>query len=175
MTAYDQLRYLKNKDTIVYENKTASQLINMVAADYALRVGEVEDSRFVIGSRVEENTSLFEMIENALDQTLTNTGELYVFYDDFGKLTLRHMSRMYVGRPGAYLMIDEETGENYDYTTSIDEGTYNKIKLTYDNEKTGYRDVYIAQDTGNINRWGVLQHFDTLNEGRTARPRRMLF
>ena len=155
----------------MYENKTASQLINMVAADYALRVGEVEDSRFVIGSRVEENTSLSEMIENALDQTLTNTGELYVFYDDFGKLTLRHMSRMYVGRPGAYLMIDEETGENYDYTTSIDEGTYNKIKLTYDNEKTGYRDVYIAQDTGNINRWGVLQHFDTLNEGENGQAK----
>lgn len=171
VTAYDQLRYLKNKDTIVYENKTASQLINMVAADYALRVGEVEDSRFVIGSRVEENTSLFEMIENALDQTLTNTGELYVFYDDFGKLTLRHMSRMYVGRPGAYLMIDEETGENYDYTTSIDEGTYNKIKLTYDNENTGYRDVYIAQDTGNINRWGILQHFDTLNEGENGQAK----
>ena len=102
---------------------------------------------------------------------MTNTGELYVFYDDFGKLTLRHMSRMYVGRPGAYLMIDEETGENYDYTTSIDEGTYNKIKLTYDNEKNGYRDVYIAQDTGNINRWGVLQHFDTLNEGENGQAK----
>ena len=27
VTAYDQLRYLKNKDTYVYENKTASQFI----------------------------------------------------------------------------------------------------------------------------------------------------
>lgn len=27
VTAYDQLRYLNNKDTYVYENKTASQLV----------------------------------------------------------------------------------------------------------------------------------------------------
>ena len=36
VTAYDQLRYLKNKDTIVYENKTADQFLRMIAADYAL-------------------------------------------------------------------------------------------------------------------------------------------
>ena len=29
VTAYDQLRYLKNKDTYVYENKTAAELIRM--------------------------------------------------------------------------------------------------------------------------------------------------
>lgn len=39
VTAYDQLRYLKNKDTIVYENKTADQLLRMIASDYALNVG----------------------------------------------------------------------------------------------------------------------------------------
>ena len=171
VTAYDQLRYLNNKETRVYENKTAGQFLKMIAKDYSLQAGEIEDTKYKIPSRVEDNTSLFEMIENALDQTLTNTGELYVFYDDFGKLTLRHMSRMYVGRPGAYLMIDEETGENYDYTTSIDEGTYNKIKLTYDNEDTGYRDVYIAQDSSNINKWGILQYFDTLQKGENGQAK----
>lgn len=30
VTAYDQLRYLKNKDTIVYENKTADQFLRML-------------------------------------------------------------------------------------------------------------------------------------------------
>lgn len=30
VTAYDQLRYLKNKDTKVYENKTASQFVKMI-------------------------------------------------------------------------------------------------------------------------------------------------
>lgn len=171
VTAYDQLRYLKNKDTKVYEGKTAAQLVRMIADDYALNAGVLEDTGYVIESRVEENTSLFEMIANALDLTLANTGEMYVLFDDFGKLTLKNLASMYVGVPGAYLMIDEETGENFDYTSSIDDNTYNKIKLAYDNEETGRREVYIAQDSSSINRWGILQYFDTLQKGENGKAK----
>lgn len=171
VTAYDQLRYLKNKDTIVYENKTADQFLRMVAADYGLIAGELENTRYVIESRVEENSSLFDMVQNALDQTLTNTGDMYVLYDDFGKLTLKHLSSMAVGRPGAYLMVDEETGENFSYSSSIDDNTYNKIKLAYDNEETGFREVYMTQDSVNINKWGILQYFDTLSKGENGQAK----
>lgn len=171
ITAYDQLRYLKNKDTIVYENKTADQFLRMIAADYVMNVGVLENTNYVIESRVEENTSLFEMVQNALDMTLQNTGEMFVLYDDFGKLTLKHLSSMVVGSPGAYLMVDEETGENFEYTSSIDDNTYNKIKLTYDNEETGFREVYIAQDSWNINKWGILQYFDTLKKGENGQAK----
>lgn len=111
------------------------------------------------------------MVQNALDLTLQNTRELFVLYDDFGKLTLKHLSSMAVGSPGAYLMIDEETGENFEYTSSIDDNTFNKIKLTYDNEETGFREVYIAQDSGNINKWGILQYFDTLKKGENGQAK----
>lgn len=171
VTAYDQLRYLKNKDTIVYENKTADQFLKMIAADYALNVGVLEHTGYIIESRVEENTSLFEMVQNALDLTLQNTGEMFVLYDEFGRLTLKHISSMAVGNPGSYLMVDEETGENFEYTSSIDDSTYNKIKLTYDNEETGFREVYLAQDSGNINRWGILQYFDTLKKGENGQAK----
>lgn len=171
ITAYDQLRYLKNKDTYMYENKTASQVVQMIASDFALNLGELEDTGFVIASRVEQNKSLFEMIENTLDLTLTNKKEMFVLYDDFGKLTLKNISNMYVGSQGAYLMIDEETGENYDYTSSIDENSYNKIKLAYENKDTGKRDVYIAENSSNINRWGVLQYFESLQEGENGQAK----
>ena len=171
VTAYDQLRYLKNKDTIVYEDKTADQFLRMLAADYGLNTGMLENTGYVIQSRVEENTSLFEMVQNALDLTLTNTGEMFVLYDDFGRLTLKHLSSMAVGSPGAYLMVDEDTCEAFDYTSSIDDNTFNKIKLTYDNEETGFREVYIAQDSGNINRWGILQYFDTLKKGENGQAK----
>lgn len=171
VTAYDQLRYLKNKDTRVYENKTASQFIRMIAEDFRLNLGQVEETGFMVKSRVEENVSLLEMIENALDIELTNTGQLYVLYDDFGKLTLKHLSGMYVGGPGAYLLIDEETAENYDYASSIDDNTFNKVKLTYDNEETGTREVYVAQDGENINRWGILQYFDTVSDGENGQAK----
>jgi hypothetical protein len=171
VTAYDQLRYLQNKDTYVYEGKTASQLIQMLAADFSLNVGKLEDTKFVIGSRVEENTTLFDMVENALDLTLQNTKEMFVLYDDFGKLALRNIGNMKVGKNGAYLMVDSETGENFDYTSSIDNDTYNKIKLAYDNEGTGKREVYIAQDGKHVNEWGVLQYFDTLSKGENGQAK----
>ena len=163
VTAYDQLRYLNNKDTYVYENKTASQFIQMIAADFSLKLGTVENTKFMIASRVEDNTSIFDMVENALDLTLQNSKEMFVLYDDFGKLMLKNISSMYVEKSGNYLMIDEETGENFEYTSSIDSDTYNKIKLTYDNEETGKREVYIAQDSKHINEWGVILYIELDN------------
>ena len=78
---------------------------------------------------------------------------------------------MKVGKAGAYLLIDEETGENFEYASEIDSNTYNKIKLTYDNEKTGKREVYIAQDGGHINQWGVLQYYGTLQDGEDGQTK----
>lgn len=166
VTAYDQLRYLKNKDTYVYENNTASELIKMIAEDFKLQTGNIEDTGFKIASRVEENTTLFDIIQNALDMTLENKSTMYVMYDDFGKIALKNISNMRLN-----VLIDEETGENFDYTSSIDENTYNKVKLTYDNEETGEREVYISQDSKNISSWGVLQHFDTLQKGENGKAK----
>ncbi len=172
VTAYDQLRYLKNKDTRIFENTTVTEIIKSIARDYSLNMGSIASAKYKIASRVEENTSLFEMIENALDLELTNLGSMLVLYDDFGYLTLKYLRDMYVGNNSfGYLCIDEETGQNYDYSSSIDEDTYNRIKLTYDNEDTGKREVYIAQDSSNINRWGMLQYFDTLSKGENGQSK----
>lgn len=159
VTAYDQLRYLNNQDTYVYSNKTASEVVQMLAKDFNLQCGTLEDTKFKIESRVEDNQTLFDIIQNALDLTLQNKKEMYVLYDDFGKLTLKNIGNMKVG-----ILIDEDTGENFDYTSSIDGETYNKIKLVYNNEKTGKRETYIAQDSSHINQWGVLQYFETIDE-----------
>lgn len=166
VVAYDQLRYLKNKDTYVYTNKTASDFIKMVANDYNLNLGTVENTSFIIASRVEDNTTLIDMVQNALDLELMNKKNMYVLYDEFGKLTLKGLERMKVG-----VVIDEETGENFDYTSTIDSQTYNKIKLVYENEETGKREVYIAQDGNNINNWGILQYYDTLQEGENGQAK----
>ena len=171
VTAYDQLRYLNNKDTYVYENKTVTEFIQMIATDFNLKTGTLEDTKFKIASRVEDNTSLFDMIENALDLTLQNTKEMFVMFDEFGKITLKNIASMRVGEESAYLLIDEETGENFEYSSSIDSDVYNKIKLSYDNEDTGKRDIYIAQDGTHMNEWGVLQYFDTLSKGENGQAK----
>lgn len=166
ITCYDQLRYLKNKDTYVYTNKTAKGFIKMVADDFGLRCGNLIETSWTISNRVEENKTLFDMFQNALDITLQNTGELFVLYDDFGKLTLDHIQNMRIP-----LLIDEETSEDYDYKSSIDGEVYNQIKLTYDNEKTGKREVYISKDSNHINEWGLLQYYETIDENTNEKSK----
>lgn len=160
VTCYDQLRYFKNKDTYVYKNKTASEFLKMMAADYRLKIGKVDNTGFKIKSRIEDNKELFGMMQNALDLTLDNTRKMFVLYDDFGALALKNIESMKLN-----LMIDEETGESFDYTSSIDSNTYNKIKLIRENKKTNKREIFIAQDSKNMDNWGVLQHFETIQEG----------
>ena len=138
----------------------------LIGEKYGFNIGTLANTVWVIASRVEDNVSLLDMISNALDQTLQNTGDLYILHDDFGKLNLSFLGDMYVP-----IMIDAETGQNYDYESSIDENTYNRIKLVYDNEDAGKREVYIAQDSSNINRWGILQYFDALQKGENGQAK----
>lgn len=166
VTCYDQLRYLKNKDTYVYENKTASELIRLIANDFNLQCGEIDDTKYKIASRVEDNQTLWDIIQNALNLTMENKKEIYVLYDNCGKLTLKNMDNMRVN-----IMIDAETAENYNYSSSIDDNTYNKIKLMYDNSETGKRDFYVKQHDENIKKWGVLQYYDTLQEGENGKAK----
>lgn len=165
-TCYDQLRYFKNKDTYVYKNKTASEFIRMLAGDFNVAVGKIEDTEYKIVKRVEDNTTLFDMVQNALDETLRNRNRMFVLYDDFGKLTLKNIESMIVN-----LIIKEDTAENFDYKSSIDSNTYNKIKLAYDNEQTGKREIYIAKDSTNINAWGVLQYYEKINQRSNAKQK----
>lgn len=157
--AYDQLRYFKNKDTYVYSNKTANELVEMIAKDFNLNIGTLENTGFKIASRIEDNKSLFDIVQNALDLTLESKNKIYVLFDDFGKLTLKDVESMKIN-----LLIDDEAGENFKYSSTIDGETYNKIKLSYENEESGKREIYISQDSSNINNWGVLQYFDTIDD-----------
>lgn len=141
-------------------------MVALIGEKYGFNIGTLANTVWVIASRVEDNVSLLDMISNALDQTLQNTGDLYILHDDFGKLNLSFLGDMYVP-----IMIDAETGQNYDYESSIDENTYNRIKLVYDNEDAGKREVYIAQDSSNINRWGILQYFDALQKGENGQAK----
>lgn len=160
VTAYDQLRYLKNKDTYMYTNKTASEVIKHLASMFNLKTGSIANTGYTIGSRIESNTTLFDMIQNALDVTLVQTGELFCLYDDFGKLTLKNIKDMKCN-----ITIDAETAENFDYTSTIDNNTYNQIKLVRENKDKSKLEVFIERDNNNIGNWGVLQFFDTIQEG----------
>lgn len=164
VTAYDQLYYLKNKDTYVYEGKNAADVIRMIAEDFQLKVGSLANTGYTIASRVEDNQTLSDIIQNALDLTLDATGNMFVLYDDVGKLTLKKLADMKLN-----MLISAETAGEFTYTSSIASKTYNKIKLLYENKDTGKREIYIAQDSAHIGDWGVLQYSDKLNSNANAK------
>lgn len=161
VTAYDQIRYLKNKSTFSYTNKTYSEVLKMLAADFNLTVGTVTDTKYKIASRIEEGT-LLDALENASDLTLVNTGTLYILYDDFGKLTLKPLKDMVLN-----ILVDEDTATGFNYTSSIDSDTYNKIMLAVDNDQTGQRETHVLNHTGNQAKWGQLQYYEKLDAGTT--------
>lgn len=164
ITVYDQLYYLKNKDTYVYSNKTAAAVIRMIAEDFQLNVGALADTGYTIVSRVEDNRTLFDIIQTALDETLKATSQMYVLYDDVGKLTLKNIGDMKLG-----LLVDNETAGDFDYKTSIASQTYDKVKLSYENKDTGKREIFIAQDGSSINQWGVLQYYEKIDSTANAK------
>lgn len=53
---------------------------------------------------------------------------------------------------------------DYTYKTDIDEHTYNSVKLVRPNEATGRGEVFQAVDSANIARWGLLQHYQSVDE-----------
>lgn len=160
VTAYDQLRYFKNKDLYIYQNKTASELVAMLAKDFGLRTGTLENTGYKIEKRVEDGVTLFDIVQNALDITLAGTNNLYVLYDDAGKLTLKNIKNMQIDT-----VIDDETAEDFDYTSSIDGETYNYIKLIYESDKEGKRlTPAIAKDQKHVNEWGVLQYYEKVQD-----------
>ena len=161
VTAYDQLRYFKNKHTYLYQNKRADEILNMIAGDFNLRVGSIDNTGYVIKSRIEDDQTLFDIMQNALDLTLLAKGRTYVLYDEFGQLALKDIVNL---KTDYYL--DAETAEDFDYISSI-EDTYDKIQVYEDTDK-GVRNYYIAQDGENIAKWGMLQKTEKLNDGENG-------
>lgn len=158
-TVYDQLRYLKNKDTMIYKKKRADEVIKKIAEKFNLKCGTLANTGHKL-SAIEDNTTLFDIIQNALDETLMTKNKVYVLYDKVGKLTLTDISKMKVNA----CLVDEETGEDFTYKTSIDTDVYNQIKLIYENKKKGTYDLYMTKHSKNINKWGVLQYVEKIDD-----------
>lgn len=163
VTAYDQLRYFKNKDTYNYTNKKASEVVRMIAEDFRLSVGELDDTEHIIPFRSESDKTLFDIVQNALDETLQAKNKLYVLYDDVGKLTLKNVESMKLN-----LILDADTIGNYSYSSTIDSMTYNQVKITFENKDTGAHEIFLAKDSANINRWGLLQYTDKVEQSTSG-------
>ena len=159
VTCYDRLRYLKANASYAFYDYKVGDMISQIAADFQLDVGNVADTGYAIPSFIKEDESVLDMIGEAVQQTLLNTGKIFVFYDDGNGLALTESADMI-----SNVMIgDRSLLTEYEYKTDIDEQTYNSVKLARPNEQTGRADVVIAEDSANIGQWGLLQLYQTVD------------
>lgn len=154
VTCYDQIRYLKNKYTYLFEKKTASQIVKALCSDFNLTTGEFDNTGYVIPAVAEENKSALDIALDVLEDTLVNTGNMYVLYDDFGKLKVKNVANMV-----SSTLICEDTAENFNYSSSIDRETYNSIVLYYKKEDELIQ-IFTASSPSTIKQWGTLRYFE---------------
>lgn len=162
VTAYDQLRYFANKDTYIFTKKRADEMLTMIANDYKLVLGNIDNTKYVIPTQIEDNSTLFDIIETAIETTYKNIGARYLLFDDFGSLQLKSVKDFVFN-----LMISDETIEDYSYSSSIDKDTYNRIEL-YKDTDSGSREIKVYQDGNSISSWGMLKY--TASYGDDDKP-----
>lgn len=158
--AYDQMFYLRYKDTYTFKAQTATQIISKVCGDAGLNMGDLEDTGHPI-NLLSEDKKYCEMIQDALDRTVAEMQKWYLIRDEAGKVCLRSLDSLKVD-----LIVGEwALATGYDYEQSIESDTYNKIKLVKKDEKKGTREVYIFNNSDTQAKWGTLQFYQTVDEG----------
>ena len=162
VTCYDQIRYLKNKYTYIFENKTASQIISALCNDFNLSTGIMDNTGYVIPAISKENISALDIALDVLEETLLNTGNMFVLYDDFGKINVKNCANMM-----STTLIYEQSAENFDYSSSIDDETYNNIVLYYKGDDNTIQ-IFTASSEARIREWGTLRYFEEVDNPTSA-------
>lgn len=124
-TAYDNRIYLaNNKDTFVYENKTASEIFRDCCTRFQIPMGEVAECTYKIPELTKSKTTAFDTIADALSLDFDATGIRHYITSDKGILNL-------TTRRENILQWVIEVGQNisnYTYSKSI-ESIKTRVKM----------------------------------------------
>ena len=163
LTAYDQLRYLKNEEVYVTQDMTASYIFEKICLDNQLKYNVKAPSSYIPSAYLHDKKSLYDIINRGRQLANIYEKKQYYITDEFGVLTWSELSLEKTN-----IIIGEESLlTDYQYEKSIDKDVYNQIKIYRDNKDTGKRDVWIAKDTNNIKKWGKLQLLEKADENDT--------
>jgi len=154
--AYDNGIYLSNnRDTFVYESKTASQIFSDVCSRFGLPTGEVAGCSYTIPDHIKKKATGWDTIEDALSLEFDNTGTRFFVVSENGRLSLKKRKENIV----QWVL---ETGANvtsYNFSKSI-ENVKTRIKLL-SAEGTVLAE---ASDPGLEAKIGIMQEVETPDE-----------
>lgn len=160
-TCYDQLRYLKAKNTIMRQIEPLDTFLNKVCASFGdrLRMGRVDSTEAMLGKYFFDNQTHLDMLYQSIKDNLLLNGYHYTLRDNFGALELRDTLDLRL----PLIIGDGSLATDYSYARSIDDDTYNYIKVARDDEKAGVRNTFIAEDSVGIKKWGKLMLYDKVS------------
>lgn len=164
VTAYDQLRYAKAKDTIISQGETITTLVKKMCNYLGLNTGELINTSYKLSTAPHDDKTWLDIVYSAISEVLTNTGTWYCLRDEFGSIALRNIENLKLD----LVLGDESLAYDYDYSKSIDDDFYNQIKISIPNEKTGMYEAYVIKDSESINKFGLLQYFELLDKDANA-------
>lgn len=156
VVCYDRMRYLKANASYAFYNKAASDILRAIATDFQLSTDTIEDTGYAIPSLIQQNKSCLDILGEAIQQTLLNTGKIFVLFDSGTGLSLVEAKNL-IAPIGDIMIGDKSYLTSYTYKTDIDTQTYNAVKIARANEETGIWETVEALDSETIGRWGLLQ------------------
>lgn len=153
LVAYDELRYLQNRDCCVFSAVSPGEMLKRIAALLGLAVGEVADIGWRLRVKVYDNRRYIDMLADVLNQVLLERGEHYVVLAEGGRLCLRACRDMQ-----SSVCLDLGSFSGYEYKTTIDGDYANRVKLIYEDRRRAARRQFVAEDKRAIADYGVLQY-----------------
>lgn len=153
IVAYDQMRYLKNNETIYLSDKTVSDNFATLCERHQLKYKIVTPSSFIAPPKPFQEKTLFSILEDQIERADVAEKKQYFIRDNFGTLEFNELSNCKTD----IVLGEKSLLSSYQFEISIDKDTYNQIKVLRGNKKTGKDESYIEKDSTTINRWGFLQ------------------
>jgi hypothetical protein len=173
-TAYDVMRYLKNTYSYFYpRGYSPKTVIEDIANHYGLEIGKIADMPDIGQKLMIDNESCFDVISKVVDTATVLTQRILVFYANNNKLCLSYADEMiddivsdneYLSPLNQTVIGDNALATEYELSTSIDDDTYDQIFLYRESNGAGSRTYKSAQDSINVNKWGVLRLTESVED-----------
>lgn len=164
VTAYDQLRYLKNTHSIVLNALPAEDAVYALVKEAGLKNFSAQQTHCYLSGYIGDGKTLFDMVQDIVDQVMTK-GDLYVLYDDCGTLFFKNINSLTFP-----MLIDDGTCENYEFESSIDSDAYNEVVLACNNKDVGGTSFFTAENVIHKQQWGgtlrKYQNVDALSDAK---------
>lgn len=159
VVAYDIMQYLLLNETArVFVNKRADQIATTLLKEFEIPIGSIVNTGHVMKTRTHKNeTNLYDIILDAMIETLKSTSKRFRMYSQKGKFMLRPLEL-----PDDVWVL--ETGvniEDYNYTTSIEE-TATQVTMVAGEEKKQIS-VTVKDEEGK-KKYGVLQYYEKVSD-----------